>query len=68
MSALDLEGTIGNFTRGAEADFIVLDYQATPLMDVRIKRCKNLTEKLFVLSMLGDDRHVKATHIMGERV
>ncbi len=66
--ALDLEGTIGNFTQGAEADFIVLDYQATPLMDVRIKRCKNLTEKLFVLSMLGDDRHVKATHIMGERI
>lgn len=66
--SLDLEGTIGNFTKGAEADFIVLDYQATPLMDVRIKRCKNLTEKLFVLSMLGDDRHVKATHIMGERV
>jgi len=66
--ALDLEGTIGNFVQGAEADFIVLDYQATPLMDVRIKRCKTLTEKLFVLSMLGDDRHVKATHIMGERV
>ena len=66
--SLDLEGTIGNFTKGAEADFIVLDYQATPLMDVRIKRCKTLTEKLFVLSMLGDDRHVKATHIMGERV
>ena len=66
--ALDLEGTIGNFTQGAEADFIVLDYQATPLMDVRIKRCKTLTEKLFVLSMLGDDRHVKATHVLGERV
>ncbi len=36
-------------------------------MDVRIKRCTTLTEKLFVLSMLGDDRHVKATHIMGEK-
>jgi len=66
--ALDLEGTIGNFTQGAEADFIVLDYQATPLMDIRIKRCKTLREKLFVLSILGDDRHVKATHIMGELI
>ncbi|ALO36343.1 guanine deaminase [Colwellia sp. MT41] len=66
--ALDLEGTIGNFTKGAEADFIVLDYQATPLMARRIARCKTLTEKLFVLSILGDDRHVKATHIMGEKV
>ena len=66
--ALDLEGTIGNFTKGAEADFIVLDYQATPLMERRIARCTSLTEKLFALSILGDDRHVKATHIMGEKV
>jgi len=66
--ALDLEGTIGNFTRGAEADFIVLDYHATPLMDRRMRHCTNLSEKLFILSMLGDERHVKATHIMGEPV
>ena len=66
--ALDLEGTIGNFTQGAEADFIVLDYHATPLMARRMKHCKTLSEKLFILSMLGDERHVKATHIMGEKV
>ena len=66
--ALDLEGTIGNFVKGAEADFIVLDYHATPLMYRRMQHCKTLSEKLFILSMLGDERHVKATHIMGERV
>lgn len=66
--ALDLEGTIGNFTQGAEADFIVLDYTATPLMARRMQHCKTLTEKLFILSMLGDERHVLATHIMGEKV
>lgn len=66
--ALDLEGTIGNFVKGAEADFIVLDYNATPLMNRRMQHCKTLSEKLFILSMLGDERHVKATHIMGERV
>jgi guanine deaminase len=66
--ALDLEGTIGNFTKGAEADFIVLDYHATPLMDRRMQHCTNLSEKLFILSMLGDERHVKATYIMGEQV
>ena len=66
--ALDLEGTIGNFTQGAEADFIVLDYHATPLMARRMQHCKTLSEKLFILSMLGDERHVKATHIMGEKV
>jgi len=66
--ALDLEGTIGNFVNGAEADFVVLDYSATPLMQRRIQSCKTLSEKLFILSMLGDERHVKATHIMGEKV
>ncbi|MDO6507650.1 guanine deaminase [Colwellia sp. 4_MG-2023] len=66
--ALDLEGTIGNFTPGAEADFVVLDCHATPLMARRMSHCKNLSEKLFILSMLGDERHVKATYIMGEKV
>ena len=66
--ALDLEGTIGNFVRGAEADFVLLDYHATPLMARRMQHCTTLSEKLFILSMLGDERHVKATHIMGERV
>lgn len=66
--ALDLEGTIGNFTPGAEADFVVLDCHVTPLMARRMSHCKNLSEKLFILSMLGDERHVKATYIMGEKV
>jgi len=66
--ALDLEGIIGNFSVGAEADFIVLDYKGTDLMERRISRCNTLDEKLFALSILGDDRHVKATHVMGERV
>lgn len=64
--SLDLEGVIGNFTLGAEADFIVLDYHGTPLMERRIKHCHTISEKLFVLSMLGDERHVKATYIMGD--
>lgn len=66
--ALDLEGTIGNFVKGAEADFIVINTKATPLMERRMQHCKTLTEQLFILSMLGDERHVEATHIMGERV
>lgn len=64
--ALDLEDKLGNFLPGKEADFIVIDYQATPLMAKRISHCKSLAEKLFVLSMLGDERHVAVTHIMGE--
>lgn len=66
--ALDLEGTIGNFTKGAEADFIVLDYHATPLIARRMQHCTTLSEKLFILSMIGDERHIKSTYIMGEKV
>ncbi len=66
--ALDLEDRIGNFAPGKEADFVVLDYRATPLLQLRMQHCENLMEKLFVLSILGDDRTVRATHIMGERV
>jgi len=65
--ALDLVDKVGSFKLGNEADFIVLDYQATPLMARRISYCQSLAEKLFVLSMLGDDRHIAATYIMGER-
>ncbi len=66
--ALDLDDKIGNFAVGKEADFIVIDYQATPLMAKRIKHCQTLAEKLFVLNMLGDERHVAVTHILGEAV
>lgn len=64
--ALDLEGTVGNFQVGCEADFIVLDYHATPLMKLRLEQCQSLAEKLFSFTILGDDRAVKATYIQGE--
>ncbi len=63
---LDLDDAIGNFEYGKEADFVVLDYNATPLLERRLKRCTSLTEKLFVLQILGDDRVVKNVHILGE--
>jgi len=63
---LDLDGLIGNFEPGKEADFVVLDYGATPLLSRRLKRCKKLIEKLFVLQMLGDDRLVKSVRVLGE--
>lgn len=65
--ALYLEDKLGNFVKGREADFVVLDPESTPLMARRMKNTDNLAERLFVLMMLGDDRSVLATHIMGER-
>ena len=64
---LDLDSEIGNFEPGKEADFIVLDYQGTDLLDFRLRGCQSLMERLFVLEMLGDDRAVRETWIMGEK-
>jgi guanine deaminase len=65
--ALYLDDRIGNFAAGKEGDFIVLDLAATPLMARRMASTADLVERLFVLMMLGDDRAVFATHIMGHR-
>jgi guanine deaminase len=61
--SMQLEGTIGNFVAGAEADFIVLDPQATPLLARRTAQSNSLEELLFALALLGDDRSVAATYI-----
>ena len=66
--SMQLEGTIGNFAAGAEADFIVLDVQATPLLQRRSAHCDSLEELLFALALLGDDRAVAATYAAGRRV
>lgn len=68
--ALDLEGTIGQLEMGCEADVVVLDDQATDLMAYRMKQVKanDLHEKLFTMMMLGDDRTVLATYVLGEPI
>ena len=51
---------------GKEAEFVILDYHATDLMKFKIEACTNLEERLFSLLMLGDDRAVKQTYVMGK--
>lgn len=65
--ALDLEAQLGNFLPGKEADFLVLDLAATPLIERRLEHSDSLLDTLFVLSTLGDDRCVRATWIMGKQ-
>ncbi len=65
--ALHLDALIGNFERGREGDFTVLDPQATPLLARRMRQTDSLAERLFLWMMLGDDRAVSATHVMGQR-
>ena len=61
--ALDLEGVIGNLQPGCEADFIVLNPAATPLLARRTSQADSLAELLFALIVLGDDRVVEQTVI-----
>lgn len=64
---LSLDDTIGNFMIGKEADCVVLDLAATPVLDRRMQVAKTLEERLFALMMLGDDRAVSATYVLGQR-
>jgi len=66
--ALYLDDKIGNFESGKDADFVVLDYKATPLIGYRMQQATSLAEKLFALCMLGDDRAIKETFAAGVSV
>jgi len=63
--ALRLDDRIGRLAPGHEADLVVLDLQATPLLEYRMGFCRSLAEKLFVLATLGDERAVRATYVAG---
>ena len=66
--ALRLEDRIGTLQPGTDADFVVLDYNATPLLSYRLKQSKSIAETLFVLMTLGDDRTVLQTFAAGNKV
>ena len=63
--ALELDSMIGSFDPGKEADVIVINPQATALSRRRMQSTKTLSEQLFVTMMLGDERMVEQTHILG---
>jgi guanine deaminase len=65
---MQLEGSIGSLAPGLEADFIVLDPKATPLLARRTSHCDSLEELLFALALLGDDRAIRATYAAGRKV
>jgi guanine deaminase len=63
--ALDLGDRIGTLWPGHEADIVVLDPRATPLLAERDRRSESIEDTLFLLLTLGDDRVVKATYVAG---
>ncbi|MDR6492104.1 guanine deaminase [Paraburkholderia sp. 22099] len=66
--ALDLADKVGTLKPKSEADFVVLDPQATPLLARRTARTESLEELLFAFALLGDDRAVYETYAAGRRV
>lgn len=66
--ALRLEDRIGTLQPGTDADFLVLDYNAMPLLGYRLKQARDIAERLFVLMTLGDDRTVARTYAAGRLV
>ena len=57
------QSTVGNLLPGCEADFVVLNPSATPLLARKTALARNLDELLFSLIVLGDDRVVERTVI-----
>lgn len=63
--ALYLDDKIGSIAVGMEADVVVLDLKSTPIIEYRMRYCKDLEEALFIQMTMGDDRAVLATYIAG---
>ena len=61
--ALGLGGVVGNLLPGCEADFVVLNPSATPLLARKTAQAASLDEMLFALIVLGDDRTIEKTVI-----
>ena len=64
--ALSLAGSVGNLLPGCEADFVLIDPQATPLLARRTVQAETLAEWLFALIVLGDDRLIAHTVVQGQ--
>ncbi|MCA1406650.1 guanine deaminase [Ensifer sp. IC3342] len=64
--ALELEHSIGSLHVGADADIVVLDSRAKPAMELRMQVASSLTEELFILQTMGDDRSVAEVYVAGK--
>lgn len=62
---LKLDDRIGSFQPGREADFVVVDPAATPLLLRRWQQARTLAEKLLILMTLGDDRAIAQSYVLG---
>nr|WP_316655343.1 guanine deaminase [uncultured Gellertiella sp.] len=64
--ALSLSDRIGTLDAGTDADLVVLDATATPAMALKMEVVSSLSEELFLLQTLGDDRAIVETYVAGQ--
>ncbi|WP_120499186.1 guanine deaminase [Roseovarius sp. EL26] len=62
---LGLEDKIGTLDAGTEADIVVLNSHSTEAMALRMERAQSLSEELFILQIMGDDRAVEEVYVSG---
>jgi guanine deaminase len=62
---LHIGDRVGALEVGQEADFVVLDDAATPLLARRTADA-DLATRLFALQILGDERAIARTYVLGE--
>lgn len=66
--ALDIDRHVGTLAPGLEADLVVLDPRATPLLARRTARAESVADVVFALAVLADDRVVRRTYVAGRPV
>lgn len=63
--SLSLGDRIGNFGKGKEADFVVLDASRSPMLRRRLEATSDVADKLFAMLFPGDERIATGTWLMG---
>ena len=62
---MGLEDRIGTLHEGTDADIVVLNTSATDAMALRSERAETLSEELFILQIMGDDRAIDQVYVAG---
>lgn len=67
-AAMRVGDKIGGLAPGMEADFVILDPEATPVLAQRTQRAEDIWDILFALIILGDDRAIHQTWVNGKEL
>lgn len=65
--ALQLQDRIGNLAPGTDADFVILDPDADPLIARRVAASQNISDEWFVYMTLGGSNVVSETWVAGQQ-